>query len=182
MTRRSTLQQQARDLQDREDLGYHDALNRVRQHVPAGGAIVVRSSTLIAVESGDDRRCGTCFKTVASERWAVHLPDARAGDGGPFMLCAPCAKAIGAAAARIPAGPAPDPQDRVLATYRPAAGQVVAYLSHDRIHLLCRAHAPHTPDDFLPVTAGELDSWGPGFRCAGGGRDCSVCGLDAMAC
>jgi hypothetical protein len=61
---------------------------------------------------------------------------------------------------------------------------VVAYLSRDRVHLLCRRHTPEAPisDDhqYRAVTAEELQALGIGFRPGGGGHRCSVCNLDVL--
>ncbi|GAA0903792.1 hypothetical protein GCM10009574_093730 [Streptomyces asiaticus] len=54
-------------------------------------------------------------------------------------------------------------------TIRLSAGvgpdQTVAYLSQDRIHLLCRRHFPKASvrEDYQPVTAEELEGLGQGF-------------------
>jgi hypothetical protein len=182
VTRRDTTQQRARELQQAEGIGYHEALNRVRDDEQPGPesrpGVVLTDSTLIAIESGDNMRCNACYKTVDYEQWALHLIDARAYDGA-FMLCPSCAKAIAAAVAHLPATPAPDrePSYRIPLPAVSAPDQVVAYLSPNRVHLLCLRHRPTAPSDYLPVTPGDLEDL---FRPGGGGRHCSVCNLDVL--
>ncbi|MGW3729610.1 hypothetical protein [Streptomyces sp. NPDC000851] len=76
------------------------------------------------------------------------------------------------------------PQDPDTIRLSAGAGpdQIMAYLSQDRIHLLCRRHFPKASisDDYQPVTAEDLGSLGRGFRPGGGGHRCSVCDLDAL--
>jgi hypothetical protein len=187
VTRRNTDQQRARELQRAEGIGYHEALNRVREGKqpepaePETSPVVLTDSTLIVIESAANMRCNACFNPVDRE-WALYLMDARAAYDGTFMLCCSCAKAIGDAVAHIPAPPVPDRESHVIPL--PAASapdQVVAYLSPDRVHLLCRGHIPTAPSDYLPVTARELEALGRGFRPGGGGRHCSVCDLDVLS-
>jgi hypothetical protein len=95
----------------------------------------------------------------------LYLIDARAYDG-TFILCPWCAKAIGYAVAHIPEAPAPDlePSHSIPLPAASAPDQVVAYLSQDRVHLLCRRHVPTAPNDYLPVTVEDLEDLGHGFR------------------
>jgi hypothetical protein len=186
VTRRDTTQQRARELQQAEGIGYHEALNCVREgkrpEQENSASVVLTDSTLVVIESGDNLRCNACYKTVDYEQWALYLIDARTYDGSTFMLCPSCAKAIGDAVAHIPAAPAPD-REASRSIPLPAASapdQVVAYLSQDRVHLLCRRHIPTAPNDYLPVTVEDLEDLGHGFRPGGGGRHCSVCNLDVL--
>ncbi|ALV39366.1 hypothetical protein AS200_45630 (plasmid) [Streptomyces sp. CdTB01] len=185
VTKRNTAQQRARELQQAEGVGYHEALNRVREGERPGpqnsSSVVLTDSTLIVIESGDAMRCNACYKTVNYEQWALYLVDVRADDGA-FILCPSCAKAIGNAVAHIPAAPAPDrePLYRIPLPAASAPDQVVAYLSPNRVHLLCPRHIPTGPNDYLPVTVEGLEALGRGFRPGGGGRHCSVCNLDVL--
>jgi hypothetical protein len=190
VTRRNTDQQRARELQHAEGIGYHDALNRVREARQQGlginSSIVLTDSTLIAVEAAKGVRCMACHRSMGFDEWGLHLASVSGRGYFDPVLCASCAKAIGTAAAHIPAHPAPDPDDQGTIFESASGGrdQVVAYLSPDRVHLLCRGHAPEAPtsgdDRFRPVTADELQALGHGFRPGGGGHCCSVCNLDLL--
>nr|BEK62781.1 hypothetical protein KPHV_00080 [Kitasatospora purpeofusca]BEK71250.1 hypothetical protein KPHV_84770 [Kitasatospora purpeofusca] len=190
MTKRNTDQQRARELQHAEGIGYHEALNRVRetrQHEPEiNSSVVLTDSTLIAVEAANGVRCMACHKGMDFDEWGLHLADVSSHGYFQPVLCASCAKAIGNAAARIPALPAPDPEDpdTILVPAQAGRDQVVAHLSQDRVHLLCRRHTPEAPtshdDRYQPVTAEELEALGHGFRPGGGGHNCSVCNLDVL--
>ena len=188
VTRRNTAQQRARELQQSEGIGYHEALNQVRgnqQPEPEiNSSVVLTDSTLIVIEATNGGRCMACQKSTGFDEWALHLVDVATYGRFDPVLCPSCAKAIGNAVAHIPAPPAPDPQDPD--TIRVAAGagrdRVVAYLSQDRVHLLCRRHTPKAPisNDYQSVTAEGLEALGQGFRPGGGGHRCSVCNLDVL--
>ncbi|MFJ9521867.1 hypothetical protein ACIRPK_26885 [Kitasatospora sp. NPDC101801] len=192
MTKRNTDQQRARELQQAEGISYHEALNRVRAQRQSQRArpeipssVVLTESTLIAVESARGVRCMACHKPMGFDDWAVHLADVTGRGYFDPALCRGCATAIGKAVAHIPAHPAPDPDDPdTLLIPDSAAEEVVAYLSPDRVHLLCLRHAPTAPADddgrYEPVTANDLQALGHGFRPGGGGHHCSVCHLDVL--
>lgn len=180
VTKRNTAQQRARELQQAEGIGYHDALNRVREiarpEPEDDSSIVLTESALIVIEPASNGRCMTCHKPIAYEQWQLHLADVSTYGRLDPVLCISCAKAIGAAVAHIPSTPAPDPHEIHV---RAASGPdgAVGYLSPDSVHLLCRRHIPRTPTDYRPVTIEDLKNI---FRPGGGGRSCSVCDLDVL--
>ncbi|WP_431983819.1 hypothetical protein [Streptomyces qinglanensis] len=174
MTKRSTAQQRARELQKAEGIGYHEALNRVREDErPINPNITLTDSTVIVIEPADaNDRCGACYRSMAHGRqWAVHLADVAPARSG-FKLCTACARAIGNAVTHVPATPAPvdvldDPFNvRTLGV----PDEIVAHRS--QYHLLCRRHTPKEPisNDYTPVTSENLEN---------GGR-CTVCGIDVL--
>ncbi|MFJ8158434.1 hypothetical protein [Streptomyces sp. NPDC094468] len=183
MTKRNTAQQRARELQQAEGIGYHQALSRVRagariEH-ESDRSVTLTESTLIVIEPAYNSRCMACFKSIAYEQWQLNLIDVSTYGRFDPVLCVSCAKAIGNAVAHIPSNPAPDPNDphviRLPAATAP--DQVVGYLSPDRVHLLCLGHIPQAPSDYLPVTVDDVENL---FRPGGGGRRCSVCDLDVL--
>ncbi|MFR0367492.1 hypothetical protein [Streptomyces sp. MCC20] len=183
MTKRNTAQQRARELQQAEGIGYHQALSRVRagtrtEH-ESDRSVTLTESTLIVIEPAHNSRCMACFKSIAYEQWQLNLIDVSTYGRYDPVLCASCAKAIGNAVAHIPSTPAPDPTDpyEIRLPVASAPDQVVGYLSQNRVHLLCRRHPPQAPTDYLPVTVEDLEGL---FRPGGGGRRCSVCDLDVL--
>jgi hypothetical protein len=180
VTKRNTAQQRARELQQAEGIGYHDALNRVRENARPepenDSSIVLTESALIVIEPAYNSRCMTCHKTIAYEQWQLHLADVSTYGRLDPVLCVSCVKAIGAAVAHIPSTPAPDPHEIHV---RAASGpdEAVGYLSPDSVHLLCRRHIPRTSTNYRPVTIEDLENI---FRPGGGGRRCSVCDLDVL--
>lgn len=183
VTKRNTAQQRARELQQAEGIGYHQALSRVRagtrtEH-ESDRSVTLTESTLIVIEPAYNNRCMACAKTIAYEQWQLNLIDVSTYGRYDPVLCVPCAKAIGNAVAHIPPAPAPDPNDppEIHLSAATAPDQVVGYLSQDHVHLLCRRHIPQAPNDYLPVTVEDLEDL---FRPGGGGRRCSVCDLDVL--
>ncbi len=146
--------------------------------------MVLTESTLIALESARGVRCMACHKPMGFDDWAVHLADVAGRGYFDPALCPGCATAIGRAVAHLPALPAPDPDDPDTILVPAGADGTVAYLSPDRIHLLCLRHAPTAPADggdrYKPVAAEDLQALGHGFRPGGGGHHCSVCRRDVV--
>ncbi|MFD8386162.1 hypothetical protein ACFV2X_47980 [Streptomyces sp. NPDC059679] len=174
MTKRSTEQQRARELQRAEGIGYHEALNRVREDQrPVNPNITLTDSTLIVIEPADvNDSCGACYRSMAADgQWAVHLADVSPARSG-FKLCTACARAIGNAVAHVPATPAPVSvlDDPFNVRVPGVPDQIVAYRS--QYHLLCRRHIPKEPisDDYNPVTSEDLEN----------GGNCTVCGIDVL--
>ncbi|WP_188309891.1 hypothetical protein [Streptomyces sp. CBMA123] len=191
MTKRNTDQQRARELQQAEGISYHAALNRVREtreSQPAGpeinSSVVLTESTLIALASAGGSRCMACHKPMDFDGWALRLADVSGRGYFDPVLCLGCATAIGKAVAHLPAHPAPDPDDLDTLFIPAGADGTVAYLSPDRVHLLCLRHAPAAPageeDRYEPVTAEDLQALGTGFRPGGGGHHCSICNLHVL--
>ncbi|WP_189269645.1 hypothetical protein [Streptomyces fuscichromogenes] len=183
MTKRNTAQQRARELQQAEGIGYHQALSRVRagtriEH-ESDRSVTLTESTLIVIEPASSNRCMACSENIDYGQWQLNLIDVSTYGHYDPVLCVPCAKAIGNAVAHIPSTPAPDPNDphEIHLPAATAPGQVVGYLSQDRVHLLCRRHVPQAPNDCVPVTGEGLEGL---FRPGGGGRRCSVCDLDVL--
>ncbi|MFJ1709386.1 hypothetical protein [Kitasatospora sp. NPDC088346] len=188
MTKRNTGQRRARELQQAEGIGYHAALNRVRENQRSrpeiNSSVVLTESTLIALESARGVRCMACHRALDFDDWALHLADVSGYGRIDPVLCPACATAIGNAVAHLPALPAPDPDDPDTVRVPDGADGTVAYLSQDRVHLLCLRHAPTAPAGdsgrYEPVTADHLQALGQGFRPGGGGHHCSVCDLDIL--
>ena len=178
VTKRNTAQQRARELQQAEGIGYHEALSRVQegarlkqQNVPS---VTLTESTLIVIESAHGLRCNGCYTFMDWGQWALYLHDVSTYGNGTFALCAACAAAIGKAVDRIPAGPAPDTEDPDVWPPFPEGTEterIVAYRRLDRVHLLCRRHKPDPlGDEYEPVTSEDLER----------GGFCTVCRTDVL--